>query len=81
MDRLLLKMMQNDMNATSARSNFIAELSLRTMWQVAQHVERDNGSIVLHMICTQLRPGHLSVHVENSLRCSEETVKNLKLRL
>ena len=33
------------------------------------------------MICTQLRPGHLSVHVGDSLQCSEEIVKNLKLRL
>ena len=30
---------------------------------------------VLHEICTWLRPGHLSVHVENGWRRSEEIVK------
>ena len=36
---------------------------------------------VLHVICTQSRPGHLSVRVRDSLQHSEEIVKNLKLRL
>ena len=30
---------------------------------------------MLHMICTRLHPGHLSVCVGDSLRCSEEVVK------
>ena len=33
------------------------------------------------MLCTPLRPGHLSVCVGDSSQCSEETVKNLKLHL
>ena len=37
---------------------------------------------MLHVICTRLRPGHLSVCVGDSLRRSEEIVKkNLELRL
>ena len=36
---------------------------------------------MLHVLCTRLRPGHLSVHVGDSLRRSEEIVKNLELCL
>ena len=36
---------------------------------------------VLHVICTRLRKGHLSVRVGEDLRRSDEIVKNLKLRL
>ena len=36
---------------------------------------------VLHVICTQLRLGHLKVRVGDSLRRSEEIVKNLELCL
>ena len=36
---------------------------------------------VLHVICTRLRLGHLSVRVGDSSRCSEEIVKNLESRL
>ena len=36
---------------------------------------------VLHVICTRLRPGHLSVCVGDGSRRSEEIVKNLELRL
>ena len=34
---------------------------------------------MLHVICTQLCPGHLSVRVRNSLWHSEEIAKNLQL--
>ena len=30
---------------------------------------------VLHVICTRMRPGHLSVHVGDSLRHTEEIVQ------
>ena len=33
---------------------------------------------VLHMMCTRLRPGHLSVRVGDGSRRSEEIVKNLE---
>ena len=36
---------------------------------------------MLHVICTGLRPGLLSVHVGDSLRRSEEIVKDLELCL
>ena len=37
---------------------------------------------MLHMICTRLRPGHLSERVGDSLWRNEEIVKeNLELRL
>ena len=36
---------------------------------------------VLHVICTRLRLGLLSVHVGDGSRRSEEIVKNLELRL
>ena len=36
---------------------------------------------VLHVICTRLRPGHLSVCVGDGSRCSEEIVKNLEPHL
>ena len=42
------------------------------MWQVLD---------VLHVICTRLRPGHLSVCVGDGSRCSEEIVKNLEPHL
>ena len=35
----------------------------------------------MHVICTQLRPGHLSVRVVDNSRRSEEIVKNLELHL
>ena len=36
---------------------------------------------VLHVICTWLRPGHLTIHVVDSSQHSEEIVKNLELHL
>ena len=36
---------------------------------------------MLHVICTQLSPVHKSVCGGDSLRCSEEIVKNLELCL
>ena len=36
---------------------------------------------MLHVICTRLRPGHLSVRVGDSSRRCEEIVTNLELRL
>ena len=36
---------------------------------------------MLYVICTRLHPGHLSIPVGDGSRCSEEIVKNLKLRL
>ena len=36
---------------------------------------------MLHVICTQLCPGHLRVCVGDSLRRSEEIVQNVELHL
>ena len=36
---------------------------------------------MLHVICTRLRPGHLSVHVGDSPRRCEEIVKKKKNRM
>ena len=36
---------------------------------------------VLHMVCTRLRPDHLSVHIGESSRHNEKIAKNLKLWL
>ena len=46
------------------------------------HVAHDMLLIsALHVICKQLHPGHYSIHVADSLRRSEEIVKELELRI
>ena len=60
-------------------SNLIAELSFRTKWHDACCTWW--APDVLHVICTRLRPGHLSVRVGDSSQRTEEIVKNLDLRL
>ena len=45
-------------------SDLIAELLFDTMW---------------HVVCTSLRPGHWTVYVGDSVRCSEAIVKHLGL--
>ena len=66
-------------NLISTLSNLTAELSLRTAWHMTCCMWW--APDVLHMICTQLHAGHLSVRVVDSLWCSDEVVKNLELHL
>ena len=68
-------------SALSTLSNLIAELSLHTTRHVTWHVARDKRLMSLHVICTRLRQGNLSVHAGDGSPRSEEIVKNLELRL
>ena len=58
-----------------AKINAISTLSNLTV--PSYHVVHD----MLQVICTPLRPGHLSICVEKNSQRSEEIVKNLKLHL
>ena len=60
-------------------SNLIAELSLRTTWHMTYCMWYALN--VLHVICTRLCPGHLSICVRDGSQRSEENVKYLELRL
>ena len=57
-------------NAISTLSYLIPELSFRTTWHVTRHVARDKRAM-LHVICTRLHSGHLSVRVGDGSRRSE----------
>ena len=59
------------------------ELCLNSWAVLSYHVARNTtwALNVLHVICTRLLPGHLSVLVGDSSRRSEKIVKNLALRL
>ena len=62
-----------EINVIQTVSNLVAELSFRTTWHTCCLWWVPS---VLHMICTGRRPGHLSVHVGDSSRRSEEPVDN-----
>ena len=65
--------MVQPINVISTLSTLIAELSLCTTWHMTCYIWWE--FCVLHMICTRLYPGHLSVRVGDSLRRDEEIVK------
>ena len=50
-------------------------MSVHTMWHTIGHTRKALN--VLHVLCTRRNPDHLSVHVRDSLRGSEEVEKIL----